>query len=293
MKKMILFLICILPYYSFGYDLCQSSFQLKEGLILVKASVDGQTGLFILDTGAPCLILNARRFEVEESEDQIVSVSQNVVTKEKVVAQFFWDCIEKKHFKAIAIDLTHLEQSLGSPILGLIGYEMIQKNEILIDYDQQKIEQYPTRKSILHESEKASLSIPFEMSGHLPMFSVEIEDYVLHLAFDSAAESNMLDFVYKEKLSSENDPKLIIFRGADQKDFLVTAANISATSINDKTFEDMEYLFKDVQHIRDIGHKKFDGLLGHPFIEACGRVSINYKKKQIFVWDKPVSLVNN
>ena len=103
----------------------------------------------------------------------------------------------------------------------------------------------------------------------------------------------MLDFSYKEKLSKENNPKLIIFRGADQKDFLVTAANISATSINDETFEDMEYLFKDVQHIRDIGHKKFDGLLGHPFIEACGRVSINYKKKQIYVWDKPVSLVNN
>jgi hypothetical protein len=290
MKKIILLLICILPYYGFGSDVCSSDFLLEDGLILVKATVDQRSGLFILDTGAPCLILNARRFDVEQSGDQVMSVNEKLVTKEKTVTAFEWGCIEKKYFKAIAIDLSHLEQALDTPILGLIGYEVLTRHEILIDYDEKKIEQYPAKKSSLHATQTASLNIPFEMSGHLPIVSAEIENYVLHLAFDSASESNLLDQAYQKKLSKEIDPKLIIFRGADQRDILVTAVNISSTYISEERFRDMEYLFKDVQKIRDIGHNKFDGLLGHPFIEACGRLSINYKKKQIFVWDQEMTV---
>ncbi len=291
MKKMILLLICILPYYVFSSNICQTDFVLKEGMILVKAKVDQRSGLFILDTGAPCLILNSRHFNVQASEDQIISANDQVLTEEKAVTDFLWGCIDKKYFKAIAIDLAHLEQALDTQILGLIGYEIIQKNEILIDYYERVIEQYPAKKSSLHESQTASLSIPFEMSGHLPIVSAEIENFTLNLAFDSASESNMLDQNYKKKLSEETDPKLIIFRGADQRDILVTAVNISSTYISEERFRDMEYLFKDVDKIREIGHSNFDGLLGHPFIEACGRLSINYKKKEIYVWERDISIV--
>lgn len=291
MKRTILLLIWFLPYFGFGSEICQTDFYLKEGLIIVKATVDERSGLFILDTGAPCLILNADHFEVKKSKDQIVSANEKILTQEKMVSQFLWGCIEKKHLRAIAIDLRHLERALDTQILGLIGYEMIQKHEILIDHTSKMIEHYPAKKSVLHETQTASLSISFEMSGHLPIVSAEIEGYVFHLGFDSAAESNMLDQAYKKKLSNEMDPKLIIFRGADQRDILVTAVNISSTYINEESFNDMEYLFKDVQKIREVGHEKFDGLLGNPFIEACGRLSINYKKKQIFIWGKDISVV--
>jgi len=293
MKKIILLLLFILPIYTFGENNCKMDFQLREGLILVEAAVDGRSGIFILDTGAPCLVLNNKYFKGRKSDLQLLSASESIETRERKVKSFLWGCIEKNNFDAISINLTHLERALDTQIFGLIGYDMLRKNEILIDNAAQQIEQYPHRKSLLHEEEEASLVIPFSLSGHLPIMSAEIENVVLHLAFDSAAESNMLDFVYKEELSEELDPKLIIFRGADQKDILVTAVNISSTYIMDETFEDMEYLFKDVQKIRDIGHSKFDGLLGHPFITACGRVSINYRKKEIYVWGKPGSWVNN
>jgi hypothetical protein len=291
MKKMILLLICVLPYYGFGSEVCQSDFLLKEGLILVEANVNQRSGLFILDTGAPCLILNTRHFEAQPSEDQVMSANETISTQEKTVDDFWWGCIEKRFFKAVAIDLYHLEQALDTQVLGLIGYEMIRKHEILIDYNEKVIAHYPAKKSELHATQMASLNIPFEMSAHLPIVSAEIENYVLHLAFDSASETNMLAHDYQQKLSTEIDPKLIIFRGADQRDILVTAVNILSTYIGDERFQNMEYLFKDVQKIREVGHNKFDGLLGHPFIEACGRLSINYKKKQIYVWDKDISVV--
>ncbi len=293
MKKLIFLFINIISLHAFGNNVCTTDFLLEEGLVIVKAQIDGQKGFFILDTGAPCLVLNSNRFEVKNSSHQMMSANGAVNTKEKSIKLFKWGCIEKKRFVAKAIDLNHLEQSLKLPILGLIGFEMIQKTEILIDYKNREIEHHPTRNSILHEQHTPDLTIPFQLSAHLPILRAEIENVILNLAFDSASESNMLDQDYKERLSSETDPKLIIFRGADQKDFLVTAVNITSTYIVSETFENMEYLFKDVQNIRDNGHKKFDGLLGHPFIAACGRLSINYKKKEIYVWGRSESFVNN
>ncbi len=293
MKNALLIFLIFLPHWGFGDDSCSMNFLVREGIILVEARVDQKKGLFIFDTGAPCLVLNAAQFSVRESDAQLIGPNAKIPTQEKRVKAFEWGCIEKKYFLAIAIDLSHLERALDTPILGLIGFDVMRRNEILIDFERQKLVQYPSRRSGLHENGTPNVVIPFQLSNHLPIVRAEIEEIVLNLAFDSASETNMLDFSYKERLSEETDPKFIIFRGADQRDLLVTAVNISSTHIMNETFKDMEYLFIDVRKIRAIGHPQFDGLLGHPFIEVCGKVSINYRKKKIYVWKDPNNLVKN
>ncbi len=88
MRTLMLILLLLLPFWIFGNEPCSMNFMLKEGIIMVEATVDEKKGIFILDTGAPCLVLNANRFRVKDSKTQLMGASASVPTKEKRVDRF-------------------------------------------------------------------------------------------------------------------------------------------------------------------------------------------------------------
>jgi len=267
-------------------DIYVEKFAVREGLILVTATVDGQPGTFIFDTGAPTLVLNSRLFDGRPSEWTAEGVNGQVRIQEKIVKRFEWGNITKRRLHAVVSDLTHLESALRHPISGLIGHEIIRSQEICLDYEHQRIIQYKTNMAGLHRYQAPKEVLDFELFVHLPVITAEINQHQLRLGLDTGAEANLLGANPKAKLIRQNlrETRTEELRGMNHQIDEIQATVVRYTSIDQNTFENMKYVFTDLSHLQQNDQEAIDGLLGFPFFSAC-KISINYRKQKIYIWE--------
>ena len=185
---------------------CTIPFSRAGNLIIIKAKVDTIEGSFILDTGAPHLILNITYFRdypatTDNQEDQ-GGITGNVSAGSPThVAGLTFGPVKYFNLDADRINLGHIENSKGIKILGLLGLQLFKQFEMIIDYGKNVIH--------LHLITRKEKAIPY----HNPMLKDEtlyntvpidiLEDKLLILGnmgkkkltfvIDTGAESNVLD----------------------------------------------------------------------------------------------------
>lgn len=261
-------------------------FTLVEGMMVVEAYVDNKKGNFIIDTGAPTLVLNEYPSNSMAAKGR--GISDGLKADEVIVTDFNWSTIHKNNLNAFKVDISHLELVAGKSIAGIIGYDILKEVELAVNY-QTKTVQLSSLSKAPSISQPIAV-IPFTMQGHLPVIKVKIGKKKIKLALDTASESNILDSKYFKKISAE----LIIaltqgeMQGVDQQIKEVAVATVSGTTIQGLPLADMNYLFTDLNHLKSESNLYIDGLLGFPFFKQ-GKMSINYKEKKLYVW----SLGNN
>ncbi len=256
-------------------------FTMLEGMMVVEATVNNQKGNFIIDTGAPTLVLNERPV----SKVQVGrGISEGLVTDEVIVKEFNWSGINKKNVDAFKVDISHLEKVSGKELAGIIGYEILKEVELLVDYAAQTVVLSPI-KSKKSAIKKPIAVIPFTMQAHLPVIKVKIGKKKLRLALDTASESNILDAKIYNKISADliSNEQVGEIQGVDQQIKQVKVATIAQTDVKDLPFDNMPYLFTDLAHLKSESGLYIDGLLGYPFFKQ-GKMSINYKEQKIYVW---------
>lgn len=255
-------------------------FTIIEGMMLVEASMNQEKGNYIIDTGAPSLVIN----EKPTSDRQVVGrgISEGLVTDEVTVKDFNWSGIHKKNVNAFKVDISHLEKVSGKTIVGIIGYDILKEVELLVDYQTQMVQLIPIKNK---STEQPIAIIPFTMQAHLPVIKVKIGKKKLRLALDSASESNILDDKFLKKLNNNllSNQQIGEIQGVDQQIKKVQVATIQHTTVKDLTFDDMSYLFTDLSHLKSESNLYIDGLLGYPFFKQR-KISINYKERKIYVW---------
>lgn len=261
-------------------------FDIIRGMIFVRAEINQQWGSFILDTGAPSIVVNQSK--KESSKQQASSCKESFSVESIEINSFKWAGIERQNIEGLSVDISHLEKTSKQKILGLIGFELIKNNEVLFDYSGKRILLYPARKNSLHKSSKPVLSIPFRLQDHLPIIEVQIGGKKLRFGLDSGAAVNLIDKKYADILppSSFNITQVEELQGLDQTVQKVSAATIPQTEIKKISCSDMKYLFTDLSHLKSSSDLQIDGLLGFPFFEKM-KFSINYAKRKIYVWQMP------
>ena len=257
------------------------SFTMIEGMMLVEAHVNNKKGNFIIDTGAPTLVLNER--PTDNRQQQGRGISKDLVTEEVNVEEFSWSSIQKNDLFAYKVDISHLEDVSDTEIAGIIGYDILKDISLFVNYSSQTVQIRPNNQK---SSREPLAVIPFTMQGHLPVIKVKIGKKKLHLALDTASESNILDQKFLKKIAPEQIVRLMDgeIQGVDQQIKAVNIATISGTSIKGKTLEDMNYLFTDLSHLKSESNIYIDGLLGYPFFKQ-GQISINYKERKLYVYE--------
>ena len=255
-------------------------FTMIEGMMVVEAFVNEVKGNFIIDTGAPTLVLN----EVPKNNKQNGrGISEGLATDEISVRAFSWSSIQKKDLPAFKVDISHLEQVSNTEIAGIIGYDILKDISLLVNYTSQTVQISPTN---LKPNQQPLATIPFTMQGHLPVIKVKIGKKKLRLALDTASESNILDQKFLKKIAPEQIIAIMEgeMQGVDQKIKAVNIASISGTSVKGRNLADMNYLFTDLSHLKSESNLYIDGLLGYPFFKQ-GQISINYQEKKLYIWD--------
>ena len=259
-------------------------FTMIEGMMLVEASMNQQRGNYIIDTGAPTLVINEKPTASGYTAGR--GISKGLVTDEVIIKNFNWSGIFKTNIDAFKVDISHLEKVSGRPIAGIIGYDILKEVELLVDYQTQTVELIPINNKATNYQQPIAV-IPFSMQAHLPVIKVKIGKKKLRLALDTASESNILDAKIFDKINADliSNPQVGEIQGVDQQIKQVKVATVAQTNVKDLPFDNMPYLFTDLSHLKSESDLYIDGLLGYPFFKQ-GKMSINYKEQKIYVWAK-------
>ena len=238
-------------------------FSIKEGMIIVDAEVNQIKGKFILDTGAPSLVLN----QIPNSGQLGGNGISNAIEITPIEVQdFSWATINKQNIAAYKVDISHLEAISQMPIAGIIGYDILREVELSINYHTQTVQLHPTKKTSKHPSQAIAV-IPFTLQGHLPVIKVKVGNKKVRLGLDTASESNILDQKFLKKITDTQIGEIYEgeLQGLDQQIKKVKVASVQQTSAKDLQLSKMNYLFTDLSNLRKESDLYIDGLLGYPF----------------------------
>lgn len=125
--------------------------ELVAGLMFVTATVDGVTGLFIVDTGNPVLLLNVARITPGPVIDSAIvsdAVGSNTPVLVHAVKRFTWADVTVSDVGALGMNLSSVEAQLhgdlkGRPVLGIVGLAQLGHFVPVFDYANHTILLYP------------------------------------------------------------------------------------------------------------------------------------------------------
>lgn len=267
-------------------------FQLLNGMIMVEAIINHQNGYFILDTGAPMLVVNESRFRGSPRSSTAAGCSGVFQVGEHTIRHFSWAGIEQYELKALTTDLSHLEVATGKKILGLIGFNLLRNQELFIDYEQRRIILFSPDKNPLHRILNPIYTSTLSMYHHLPVIEFRIDGRPFRFGLDTGSESNLIDrcklaLLNKSLIDTIKEEEI---QGLDKKIRRVPVIQVSNSTWEGMAVDQLEYLVTDLCHLKDRRHPdSLDGLLGFNFFKPL-KISINYRERKFYLWERDSQL---
>jgi len=253
-------------------------FELDGGIILVEAVLNNELQTFILDSGAPGLVLN--NFYKKGKKETISGINGAVDAYSVKIENFQWAGIIYSSLEAISMDLSHLESMTKRKISGLIGYDLLKDFELLLDYGSQAI-QLKSMETI--NTAQPVISFPLSFENHLPVIEAVIGKEKLRLGLDTGAEINVLDDRLSTRIASvaSNPQPYSKIYGVGEQKKTAHIVKVALTKVARAAYRQMEYVLTDFASINNA--TKIDGILGFPFLSSC-KFSIDFKSQQLHVW---------
>lgn len=258
------------------------AFETQGAFILVRARVDGVEGTYVLDSGAPGLIING---VVTEAVDSAVALDRVVYIGRDRVERLSWGPIEQRGVTAYVLDLRHLEASLGRPIHGLIGYEQLRQLPITIDYPGRELTFLRKRA----EASEQGTVLKFRLLGHLPLVDAEVGGQRALLGFDTGSGVNLLhdDYLHRLQGSSAELPDMQV-TGLGATAGRIARRSVGLTATSTLNWMNLPYGFADLARFRESGpglgseDTQIDGLLGKEWMQHRV-ITIDYARRRLYV----------
>jgi len=266
-----------------NYAVIKKPLSIINGMAFFEAKLDNTTGNYLFDTGAPMLILNKKMNSNHTM--RATSISGELPVASTRAKHFSWAGNTYLDVEAIAIDLSHLEQSANINLAGIIGYEVLKNYEVFIDYPSGQVAILSPGNNPLTRTAEPRQVVPFEQTQHLPVVNVVIDGKVMRFGIDSGAAINVIDQKYSKQLSelSFSLGEAEELRGLDQRTIEVETGVIHQTTIGDLAISDMKFLFVDLARLEMFNGLQLDGLLGYPFLRQV-KCSINFPRRELIIW---------
>jgi hypothetical protein len=269
-------------------------FELADRLIVVQAEVNGVAGNYLLDSGAPTIMLNRSYFSTDEIKTHPLNsamptgaggLMSDVEGTDNLTLN--WGGLEINGQSGLVADLSHLEESVGVSITGLIGYAALEPFQVQFDYQRKVVtllrlddNNQPVSPAFNGAPEAV---FELEMMGHIPVIAVSIGGQDLKMGIDSGAEEAMLFTQWQEPLREHYEfIRRDELKGGDTNIQMGDVVQVDRLQLDSLYYDNMIF------HINDIGGETghvapFDGLLGYEFI-AARPTAINFRTKQLLVW---------
>ncbi|PHN06514.1 aspartyl protease family protein [Flavilitoribacter nigricans] len=259
-------------------------FELVRGMIVMQASIEQQPGHFILDTGAPLMVIND---EPKVPSRLAASFKQEIQVGETIIQDFDWAGVEERKLDALVLDISHLENAFQRPLKGMIGFNALKDYELFFNYEDQFVLRYPAGKNDLHRNSKPLHSIPFQLLDHLPVITVKIGKKKFRFGLDTGACANLVDRGVLEALEADEITALPDeeVQGLDQTVNRVKAVEARLVQVKGLDVQELKFLATDMPELHSDEGIVLNGLLGYSFLSRM-KFSINYQKQRIYVWEE-------
>jgi Aspartyl protease len=271
-------------------------FSRAGNLIVVKAKVDTMEGNFILDTGSPHLVLNLTYFRdypstwsQSEEKKGITGSVENVL--QTTVASFSFGDLKQYRVNADLVNLGHIENRKGIRILGLIGMELLDRYEMIIDYEKNLIYLHllSKKKSSSYQHEMlndtaAYYTSSLELNDGRVIVKTEIAGKKMRLIIDSGAETNILDSRLPDNVFDEvTISSRILLTGIGNKKVEALRGNLSRLTIGGQRVENLPVLITNLKKTCFSYGGCVDGVLGFDFL-SLKKIGFNFVKRKMYIW---------
>lgn len=257
-------------------------------LIIVEATVDGLRGNFILDTGAPYLILNATYFrDYEEVADYAATDINGEQQGQRIlrVGKLKINELYYENLEADISDLSTIENKRNIKILGLLGLNLFMHTELEIDLRAQqlmvyKIDRKGNRLAKMEPEKQADYTLPFDLYNNAIVAAGSINDVALKFCFDSGAEAVLLDnglpeAVY-EAVSIRSRRSLIGAGGGETEVLYGSLLGLTFGA----PLEVCQVMVSDLELIGKAYGYQVAGFVGNDLLRQ-GIVSLNFRKEEM------------
>lgn len=259
-------------------------------LLLIEAKIDDKIGNFIFDTGSAGLVLNSTYFR--DYVKTFNSISQGITgsigsTHSITIDSICFGDLIYRNERTDLVDLSHIENSRGIRVYGLIGFSHLRNFEVVIDIQNSQLTLFRVdRKGNKMNKNDEHLFKPdivetIEESNNVVFFTGHIAGKPVKLCFDTGAEiSSISNSLPRSILStiSITRRKSLIGASAVRRDVLFGIIN--DFKLGSKSYYGMEAIITNLSSLESVYDKKFGGIVGYDFLSK-GIVSINIRKKQM------------
>jgi predicted aspartyl protease len=292
----------LLSYHDFEEDRLQKPdtgitiipFNRAGNLILVKAKVDSVEGNFILDTGAPGLVLNLTYFR--QYHTTIVEDRGGVTGAVSAALQITVDSFafgEETYYKMDAdlLSLGHIEDRRRIKIIGLIGVSFFKQSEIIIDYEKSLIYLRPDggkkangyKNEMLNDTGTYSI-VPIDIIENKIIAYTKMAGRKLKFIIDTGAESNVLD----SRLPNKVFENVVISRrtkivGTGNREIEALYGDLKNMQVGNQDIGSLPILITNLENACISTVCCIDGMLGFDFL-SLHKIGFNFVKHEMYIW---------
>jgi hypothetical protein len=282
------------PIVSSDSSSCVIPFTRVGNLILIQAKADTATGYFVLDTGAPGLVLNITYFRRYPTSNPVESggVTGAVpMTLQTSIDSFHLGPLHYYHMDADLINLGHIENNKGVKILGLMGMHLFDRFEMIIDYNASVIylhligkkESADYQSPQLHDSTTYT-TIPIEIQEGKIIVYLYLKGKKLKFIIDSGAESNVLDSRLPGKIFEQVEiTRRVTLDGSGVKKVDALYGALKGLKIGNRDIASLPVLITNLQSMCDAYNNCIDGMLGFDFL-SLHKIGFNFVTRKMYIW---------
>jgi len=257
-------------------------------LFLIEATVDGEVGNLVFDTGANGLVINSTYFRnhVKTGKANSSGITGAVASSEQIsVDKIEFADLVYKNLRANLANLGHIENRRGVKILGLIGFGMIRNLEIIIDPANSelklfRIDKTGKRLNSRYSGFKPDYSQKIESNSNILFLKAMIGGKLLNFCFDTGAETNAISSDSNKKIMSTlTITRRAALKGAGAASSEVLFGRMNEFTIGSNQIANMETIITNLDALSEVYGTHIDGMLGHSFMKH-GIVCVNFVNKQ-------------
>jgi len=269
--------------------------RIVNNLILIEAEVEGQRGSFVLDTGAPYLVLNLTYFRHKYKPGHPLGSAGGITGKGTQIAKAAVDefNIRQLRYKRLLVDvipLGHIENSRGVKILGLLGLSLFTEYEVELDIRNAVM----FLRKVNRRGERFSNQLGIERVGKpqtISMLSVSnimaievlVQNRKLRFCIDTAAEYSVLSTTNSRQVLAgvtvQSRKRLL---GSSAVSTEVLFGELAEIKIGIKTIKKLPVVVTSLVPMSDAFNYHIDGMLGFDFLQR-GVVWFNVNKRELSI----------
>jgi predicted aspartyl protease len=275
---------------------CTIPFSRAGNLIIIRAKVDTTEGNFILDTGAPGLVLNIPYFRnytaLEGTDDIQGGVTGRVEDAGRVnIDSLSFGPIHYYKAEADRINLGHIENRKGIKIHGLLGMQLFKKFEMIIDYENNLIHlHHLTKKDDKNYRHPLLQDTATYIEASIDFIENKLITYVysagkkLSFVVDSGAETNLIDSRLPDKIiDNVIVNKRIFLSGTGSKRVEALSGSINELTIGNYNVANLPIVVTNLEKLCFAYNRCLDGMLGFDFLSRQ-KIGFNFVKRKMYIW---------